>query len=791
MRRQIQAEDGDYAITRPQSRTPSRLLDADSAELLQQFREPTTIVQAVIRYSRERNSDPERTLEEAYPMLERLARAHLLVPSESEEAYRIEPLLQPGAAIEGVEIVRAIQSLEDTELYQVRTAEGQPAALKILRPNAGKEAPRMFDREAAILHLLNGEVGPRLLRHGSVDGRRYLLLEWCDGVDCSSLATGYRHAGDAEARRRILDLSAAILDAYARLHARNVIHSDVHPRNVLVDSSLQVKLIDFGLARIAGTENEFRRAPRGGIGFFFEPEYAKAMRAKKAPPASSALGEQYALGALLYLLATGNHYLEFSGEKHEMFRQIAEDGSLEFRHWNVEPWPDFEAALATALQKHSSERFASVADFAQTLKSFAVAPDPAPAPVRITAEPSTCPGAHQVLARMLARLDADAPLFASGPNAAPKVSVTYGMAGMAYGLYRIACARDHAQLLTLADLWASRAAAQRNAEDAYYSRDIDITPEIVGRVSPYHTESGVHLVQGLIAAGMGDMASQQSALDQYVVAVQAEPCHGLDVTLGQAGLLLGSAILLDSVSGNQYIQSTALLQFGNECLDGLWKKLNGFAPLRECREVMYSGAAHGWAGILYATLSWCRASGAALPPNVGDRLDQLARFADRSSGRTRWKMLIRPHRQQPAAEYMSGWCNGSSGFVFLWTLAHQMLVRQEYGDLAEQAGLDAWESDGQIGNLCCGYAGQAYALLNLYKHTGDNVWLHAAQTQTQRAARSILDMPSSGAYQELATRAESLYKGELGVALLAAELENPRYAAMPLFESESTVPRKF
>jgi len=138
---------------------------------------------------------------------------------------------------------------------------------------------------------------------------------------------------------------------------------------------------------------------------------------------------------------------------------------------------------------------------------------------------------------------------------------------------------------------------------------------------------------------------------------------------------------------------------------------------------------------------------------------------------------------------MSGWCNGSSGFVFLWTLAHQMLGKAEYGTLAEQAGLDAWESDGQIGNLCCGFAGQAYALLNLYKHTGDKAWLHGAQAQAQRAARSIQAMPSSGDYQELAMRAESLYKGELGVAVLAAELEKPESAAMPLFERENVEER--
>jgi serine/threonine-protein kinase len=134
---------------------------------------------------------------------------------------------------------------------------------------------------------------------------------------------------------------------------------------------------------------------------------------------------------------------------------------------------------------------------------------------------------------------------------------------------------------------------------------------------------------------------------------------------------------------------------------------------------------------------------------------------------------------------LPGWCNGSAGFVFLWTLAYRVLGKTEYLTLAEKAGFDTWESDNQVGNLCCGFAGQAYALLNLYKHTEDKAWLHRAQVHAQRAARSIMDMPPGTAYQELLTRAESLYKGELGVAVLAAELESPLLAAMPFFEREA------
>jgi serine/threonine-protein kinase len=61
-----------------------------------------------------------------------------------------------------------------------------------------------------------------------------------------------------------------------------------------------------------------------------------------------------------------------------------------------------------------------------------------------------------------------------------------------------------------------------------------------------------------------------------------------------------------------------------------------------------------------------------------------------------------------------------------------------------------------------GFAGQAYALLNMYKHTSKNAWLYRAQAQTQRAARSILDMAGGGTFQDLVLRADSLYKGQVG-----------------------------
>ena len=73
------------------------------------------------------------------------------------------------------------------------------------------------------------------------------------------------------------------------------------------------------------------------------------------------------------------------------------------------------------------------------------------------------------------------------------------------------------------------------------------------------------------------------------------------------------------------------------------------------------------------------------------------------------------------------------------------------------------------------WPGRAYALLHLFKYTHETVWFDRARALAERAA--VADpTPDIPAY--------SLYKGTVGVAVLAADLENPSGSAMPFFEEE-------
>ena len=741
-----------------------------AAALIRQFEEPSTIAQAVARFSRGKAIDAERVLEEALPLLQSLIAEQLLVAAGSIGAFKLQPSLADGDAVDGWTIVRCVQTLEDTEVYETRGTDGQLAALKIGRSGVASAA-RVILREARILSGLDSIATPRLLGTGEWNGRPYLLVEWCAGADAYSVFAEFRQRGDAESRQHLLRLTSGILEAYAHLHEQGVAHGDIHPRNILIDRHDAVRIIDLGLSGLTGEHWHDGTAERAGVSFFFEPEFARAVLEGAPPPPASLAGEQYGLAAMLYLLLTGSHYLDFSLEKSKMLRQIAEVPVTPFAQHGVDAWPDAERHLGKALSKDPTTRFSSTRDFARAWQGVGI---PQPAALAAPDEDTKLKG---ILGDLLSMVAMRGPLMTGGPLAAPATSLNYGSAGIAYALYRIACASEDAKLLALADVWSARALREIGDDRGFYNQDLEITHQTVGRSSLYHSPAGVYAVEALIAQARGDVAVQCAATEAFIE-FSRQPCTLLDVTLGRAGLLLGCVFLLDALSDLNYPefvaeQKSRLRVRGREIQEGLWQAIRGYAPIRESKELSNLGIAHGWAGLLYATLCWCAAAGEPLPDSLGDRLQQLGECGEPVSRGLQWKWDFASGHGQPGSGSMPGWCNGSAGYVFLWTEAHKATGEKQYLALAEGAAWHLWETPVTVGDLCCGMAGQAYALLNLSRNTGDAIWLRRARDAAAWAAAVTVDARGRSGSAELDWRPESLYKGDMGVAVLGADLRRP------------------
>jgi hypothetical protein len=786
IREQIEHGPGDRALTRPLSRTPSTIVDADTANLLGAFRTPTRIVDAIVGFAAERRLDPHEILERSYPALRELLVGGYLVPADSELARPIaEAALADGDSVGRFRVERTVHLLIDTQVCLAVDTDGRTRlAIKIARSGHEAAMRPAFVHEAAILRELGGLVAPVLIDEGEADGRPFLAMSWHQGSGAEEAAAELRRLPPSEGRPILLRLGARILAAYATIHARGVLHGDVHPNNVLVGPDGGVTVIDFGLAAHPGE----RGVPRGGIDFFMEPESARSSERGQGPPPLSALGEQYAVAALLYRLITGGHTHAFSLEPGAMRRQLLEDPPLPFARHGVEGLPAVEGILARALAKAPAGRFPDIAAFlaayeaameADLAASMAASGGAGPRrPVLDGPRPATRAGSARLLDDVLERLSMDGPLL-EADLVAPRASVNLGAAGIAYGLLRIATARDDGDVLALSSLWSLKALAALGTEEAFANPELDISPSTFGTSGIHHSASGVYAVEAAIARARWDPLAEAAAIDGFLGATD-EPGPERDISFGRSGILLAAAGLLEAMRGDAP-QAADVRRRGDRLADGLWAELAaegrllGSAPAGPPPLTARAlGAAHGWAGFLYARLRWAEATGTGLPQGVEERLEELGRLATPLGRGLTWPCELGVPDDGALA---ASWCNGAAGQVFLWLLASR-LVHESYLRLAVGAAWTALEAAPVPGDLCCGLAGRAYALLAIHRATGERIWLARAKALADQAATAV---------REHALRPDSLYKGTVGVAVLAADLERPDEAAMPFFEREPWV----
>ncbi|MBZ5549204.1 MAG: serine/threonine-protein kinase [Acidobacteriia bacterium] len=167
----------------------------------------------------------------------------------------------------------------------------------------GKGGEERFKREGSILGRLAHPHIAELVDAGiSATGQPYLVLEYVEGDHIDRYCDD--HMVDVEGRVRLfLD----VLVAVAHAHSNLIVHRDLKPSNVLVSKDGQVKLLDFGIAKLLEGEGQAGEATLLTIegGRAMTPEYAAPEQVRGEPVTTAT--DVYALGVLLYVLLTGQH----------------------------------------------------------------------------------------------------------------------------------------------------------------------------------------------------------------------------------------------------------------------------------------------------------------------------------------------------------------------------------------------------------------------------------------------------------------------------------------------------
>src|SRR5436190_19543565 len=132
----------------------------------------------------------------------------------------------------------------------------RPVAVKVLShgAHADPESNRRFLREARAASALNHPNIAHVYEAGEVDNTRFIVMEHIDG---RTLAAAIREGPlDVD---RVLDFALQAADAMTEAHEHGIIHRDLKPSNIMITPRGQLKILDFGLAKVHSSQRDEQR----------------------------------------------------------------------------------------------------------------------------------------------------------------------------------------------------------------------------------------------------------------------------------------------------------------------------------------------------------------------------------------------------------------------------------------------------------------------------------------------------------------------------------------------------
>ncbi|MEY3478616.1 MAG: Stk1 family Ser/Thr kinase [Actinomycetota bacterium] len=250
------------------------------------------------------------------------------------------------------------------EIFQARDILlDRPVAMKVLFPEFATDPAfvERFRREAQAAANLNHPNIVAVYDWGKVNNTYYIAMEYVNG---RTLADILKQSGTLTPMQ-VCDVMSEVASALISAHQNGVIHRDIKPGNILVSTTGQVKVADFGIARALGAGVEQGLTQTGavmGTATYFSPEQAQGASTDQR-------SDIYSLGVVMYEMLSG--VPPFTGENAVAiaYKQVHERAMPLDQRLTSTP-PEVAAIVAKCMEKSPDDRYSSAEEVRDELRRF-------------------------------------------------------------------------------------------------------------------------------------------------------------------------------------------------------------------------------------------------------------------------------------------------------------------------------------------------------------------------------------------------------------------------------------
>ena len=195
---------------------------------------------------------------------------------------------------------------------------------------------------------------------GVGDRQTFIVMEYIDAQSLASIINAKQEIPVSKA----IDIAFKCCKALEYAHSQNVVHRDIKPANILITTDGNVKIVDFGVAKVRSEIDTFTS------GLFGSPLYMSPEQIEEQEVGPST--DLYALGAVLYEMLTGNRVYE-ADNVHTLMYKILHEKPKSLAACGVEHAEKIQPVIDQALEKERAQRYSAAADFAAAIRSVDIA----------------------------------------------------------------------------------------------------------------------------------------------------------------------------------------------------------------------------------------------------------------------------------------------------------------------------------------------------------------------------------------------------------------------------------